>query len=104
MDITNWLVQVYLSEHFIRTAIVFVVFSTAMGHFLDRVLGHTSLGVITNVIIVFFAIAAAASINNRRIFMLMPDDTMRISTMAVIIGCGILIMFATMRQWVRDPA
>ncbi len=104
MNITNWLAQVYLSEHFIRTALVFVVFSTAMGHFLDRIMGRSSFGVTANVIVVFFAVAAAASVNNRRIFMLMPDDTMRISTVAVIIGCSILILFATMRQIVRDHA
>ena len=104
MDIANWLVKIYASEYFIFTAFFAIVFSTSVGHFIDRAMGQASFGVWPNAIVVLFAIAVASSIQDKGIAMMIPDNAVRISTMSVIIGCGVLIMIASLRRWLVDNA
>ncbi len=102
MDIANWLVKLYLSEHFLQTAFIAVVFAAAIGHCVDRLMERASFGVVVNTLIVLLAIAAAASMEDRRLVTLLPDNAMRISIIAPAIGCGLLLMTASLRQWLRD--
>ena len=101
MDVANWLVKLYLSEHFLQTAFISITFSACVAHFLDRSMEGRSPGVAVITIIILGAIALAASVEDRRIAMLLPDDALRISTMACGIACGLLLMTASLRQWLR---
>lgn len=102
MDIANWLVKLYLSEHFLQTAFIAIVFAAAIGHCVDRLMERASFGVVVNTLIVLLAIAAAASMEDRRLVTLLPDNATRISIVATAIGCGLLLMTASLRQWLRD--
>ena len=102
MDLGNWLLKLYLSEQFLQTAFVATVFAATIGHFVDKVMDQQSFGIIVNTCVVLLAIAMGASMTNARIHMLFPDDTLRISLVATFAGCGILLMTASLRRWLRD--
>ena len=102
MDIANWLVQLYLSEHFLQTTFTVLVFSTAVGHLFDRAMGSMSFGIVINSAAVLLAIIASMSIEQRHIVALLPDNAMRISIVAATIATGMLIMVASLRRWLRD--
>lgn len=102
MDIKHWLVKMYLSEHFLQTAFIATVFAACIGHLVDRLMARSSFGIITNTSIVLFAIIAACSIENRSIALALPEAPMRISIFATLIGCGLLIMATSLRQWLKQ--
>ena len=56
MDIANWLVKLYLSEHFLQTAFISIVFSASIAHFADRAMGKSSFGLLVNTAVVLAAI------------------------------------------------
>ena len=102
MDIANLMVKIYLSENFIQTAFVAIVFATAVGHLFDRAMGEKSFGVSLNAVIILFAKAIASSIDDSRVAALMPDNALRISMVASAIGSGILIMTLSLRRWLQE--
>ena len=102
MDLGNLLLKLYLSEHFLPTAFVATVFAASVGHFVDKVMDKQSFGIVVNTLVVLLAIAMGASMTNARVHTLFPDDTMRISLVATFAGCGMLLMTASLRRWLRD--
>ncbi len=102
MDFANWLVSMYNSESFIQLAFASAVFAAIVGHFVHRFMGEASFGTVANAGIILVAIATSSSIDDYRIATLLPDNALRISTVAVVIAAGILIMIASFKHWLRD--
>lgn len=102
MDIANWLVSLYNSESNLQLALASMVFAAIIGHFVHRFMGAASFGTVANAGIILIAIVLASTFDDYRIASLMPDNALRISTVAAVIAAGILLMIASFRHWLRD--
>ncbi len=102
MDIGNWLVKIYTSERFLQMALAAFIFSGVAGHLVHRFLGQASFGSIVNAVIIMLAIVTAGWIDDRRLILMMTDSTMRISMISAAIATGMLLMFASLKHWLRD--
>lgn len=101
MDLANWLLKLYLSEHFLQTAFVATAFAATVAHFIDKSMGKQSFGIVANTFVVLLAVAIGASLTNQRIVAMFPDDTLRISLVATFAGCSILLTTASLRRLLR---
>ena len=104
MNITSWLLKLYFSGYFLQTAFIAIVFAATVAHFIDKAMGPQSFGILVNTAVVLFAVGLGASLTQPQIVSLFPDDTLRVSVIAVFAGCGILLTTASLRRWLREFA
>lgn len=102
MDTANWLITIYNAEGALLTGLIAIILAALGGHFVHRLMGEASFGTLSNTAIILGAIAAASKIDDYRIASLVPDDALRISAVATLIACGVLLALASFKFWLRD--
>ena len=104
MNVTSWLLKLYFSGYFLQTAFVATLFSATVAHLVDKAMGAQSFGILVNTAVVLLAICIGLSLSQPQIVALFPDDTLRVSMVAVFAGCGMLLTTASLRRWLRECA